>query len=208
MGLCPINEIQVQWNTPGFRHIYGWAPSAVLKNIGPRITLEDKMCIYSITRTHTLSVWGQERIGWSQDWKQWAEHYWLIYESHRAGNRTKTHCSLTACCLNVASSKPLTFVWCKTLNMLQLLLRCNKMCTLALYWSKKCTCEACNCLNSYKKTCTFKIAWGVRILFKAMTHCLILMSSTHIIQYAQELLKCFTAMCLILQQRNDMRKSV
>lgn len=89
MGMCPINEIQVQWNTPGFRHIYGWAPSAVLKNIGPRITLEDEMCIYSITRTHTLPVWGQERIGWSQDWKQWAEHYWLIYESHRAGNRTK-----------------------------------------------------------------------------------------------------------------------
>lgn len=128
MGSCPINETQVQWNTPGFSHSYGWAPSVVLKNIGPRITLEDNMCIYSITRTHTLSVWGQERIGRSQEWKQWAEHCWLTYKRHKAGNRAKAHCYLIATDFerwHVTSSKPAASVRCKTLNLLQLLLGCN-----------------------------------------------------------------------------------
>lgn len=56
MGLCPVNAIQEQWNTPGLSHSYGRAPSAVLKNIGPRIAFEANACIYSITRTHVISV--------------------------------------------------------------------------------------------------------------------------------------------------------
>lgn len=72
----PLMKDKTQWNS----HSYGWAPSVVLKNISPRITLEESVCVHSISHTHTHThkpVWGQEHIRRSQEWKQWADYYWL-----------------------------------------------------------------------------------------------------------------------------------